>query len=85
MLRILFTEFDRACLDHNVYKLYTIGDCYVAMGVTNKNQRNPPKETFNVVELAFAMLEIIIRVRNLVNFQGLDMRIGIHTVSCCNF
>ena len=80
MLRILFTEFDHACFDHNVYKLYTIGDCYVVMGVADIRERNPPEEARNVVDLAFAMLSIIIRVRNLVNFQGLDMRIGVHTV-----
>jgi hypothetical protein len=68
MLRILFTEFDRACFDNNVYKLYTIGDCYVAMGVTDIRERNPSEEALRVVELAFVMLQIIIRVRNLINF-----------------
>ncbi len=35
MLRKLFTEFDRACLEMNTYKLYTIGDCYVVLGVVD--------------------------------------------------
>jgi class 3 adenylate cyclase len=35
MLRNLFTEFDKICLDHNLYKLYTIGDCYVVMGLVD--------------------------------------------------
>lgn len=33
MLRNLFTEFDKICLGQNVFKLYTIGDCYVVMGM----------------------------------------------------
>ena len=41
MLRKLFTEFDDHCLNQNVFKLYTIGDCYVCFGLTNKNDRNP--------------------------------------------
>ena len=68
MLRILFTEFDKICLDKKVYKLYTIGDCYVAMGLVNAQERDPPQEARNVVEFAMKMVEIIGTVRNLVNF-----------------
>lgn len=35
MLRNLFTEFDRYCLSKNIYKLYTIGDCYVILGIVD--------------------------------------------------
>lgn len=35
MLRNLFTEFDKKCLTQNCYKLYTIGDCYVAFGIVD--------------------------------------------------
>lgn len=42
MLRNLFTEFDKMCLRFNVYKVYTIGDCYVVMGFTNSAKRNVP-------------------------------------------
>jgi hypothetical protein len=31
MLRNLFTEFDKLTVVHNVFKLYTIGDCYVVV------------------------------------------------------
>lgn len=31
MLRRLFTAFDHSCYKHKCYKVYTIGDCYVAM------------------------------------------------------
>jgi hypothetical protein len=37
MLRNLFTEFDKKCLTQNTYKLYTIGDCYVALGIIDVN------------------------------------------------
>lgn len=40
MLRRLFEEFDKKCLEHKVYKLYTIGDCYVVMGFTNATKRS---------------------------------------------
>lgn len=40
MLRKLFEEFDKKCLEHNVYKVYTIGDCYVVLGFTNCYQRD---------------------------------------------
>lgn len=80
MLRNLFTEFDKKCLTQNVYKLYTIGDCYVVMGIVDITQRNPAVEAKNVVELGFQMIEIIRNVRRVIGFDGLDMRIGIHTV-----
>ena len=40
MLRNLFTDMDKMCLKFNVYKVYTIGDCYVVMGFTNSAKRN---------------------------------------------
>lgn len=41
MLKNLFVEFDRKCFDLNVYKLYTIGDCYVVIGMIDYENRNP--------------------------------------------
>lgn len=41
MLRTLFTEFDKECVSNNVYKVYTIGDCYVILGMTDIKNRNP--------------------------------------------
>ncbi len=41
MLKNLFVEFDRKCLEYNVYKLYTIGDCYVAIGMIDYSNRDP--------------------------------------------
>ncbi|CAD8105459.1 unnamed protein product [Paramecium primaurelia] len=79
MLRNLFTEFDKCCQDKNVYKLYTIGDCYVVMGMVDAKDRNPALEAKNTVELAFEMINIISKVRDKINNSDLDMRIGIHT------
>jgi len=41
MLKNLFVEFDKLCLELNTYKLYTIGDCYVAIGMVDLHNRNP--------------------------------------------
>ena len=37
MLRQLFTDFDNRCIYHKVFKLYTIGDCYVCFGINDNN------------------------------------------------
>jgi len=79
MLRKLFEEFDKKCLEHNVYKVYTIGDCYVVLGFTNCYQRDILQEAKNVVNMGLAMVEHIQLVREKFNFSELDMRIGIHT------
>ena len=63
MLSELFTEFDKMCLDHEVYKIYTIGDCYVVIGVVNANERNPPKECRNVVKFGYSLINIIKRLK----------------------
>jgi len=35
MLSGLFTDFDKMCQRLSVYKVYTIGDCYVALSFTD--------------------------------------------------
>ena len=62
-----------------MYKVYTIGDCYVAMGLINANKRNYYEEAINVINLGLDMVEIIKSVRKEINFEELHMRIGIHT------
>lgn len=64
---------------NKVYKLYTIGDCYVVLGAVNINKRNPAEQAYNVVKLAFDLVEIIKDVRTKINFNDLNMRIGVHT------
>lgn len=80
---MLFTAFDKKCLINHVFKLYTIGDCYVVMGVENVSKRDYVQEAENVVSMASAMLDEIKRIRKDFSFPltvELDMRIGIHTV-----
>jgi len=82
MLSQLFTAFDKECNKLNLYKLFTIGDCYVVMSFLDKNNRKKPKEEANdVVQLAIFMIKTIIEVRKKINFEKLNMRIGIHTVA----
>ena len=78
MLRDLFTEFDKLCLQNDVYKLYTIGDCYVALGLIDANERNAEEEARNVLQFAFDMINAIKSVRK--KNPELEMRIGIHIV-----
>ena len=80
MLRTLFTEFDKSCLKYKVYKVYTIGDCYVVMGFTNIIKRNPIEEAKNVVRMGLSMIDIIKEVKQKIGFKDMNMRIGIHTV-----
>ena len=56
MLRKLFEDFDKLCLKYNVYKVYTIGDCYVVLGFTNCYQRDYLQEAKNVVNMGLTMV-----------------------------
>ena len=78
MLSELFTRFDKMCLEHNVYKVHTIGDCYVVMGHTGEERRNSAKEAFNVVNFAYSIIDAIEECNNLFH-SSLGMRIGVHT------
>ena len=85
MLIELFKRMDNACVEFDVYKVHTIGDCFVVLGCTGKvqmNERNLVQEARNVVNIGRKMIEIIRSVRETkeVNFPDLNMRIGIHTV-----
>eukprot|EP00828_Plagiopyla_frontata_P010972 TRINITY_DN16007_c0_g1_i3.p2 TRINITY_DN16007_c0_g1~~TRINITY_DN16007_c0_g1_i3.p2 ORF type:complete len:166 (+),score=16.85 TRINITY_DN16007_c0_g1_i3:83-580(+) len=75
----LFTQFDQACVKNNVFKLYTIGDCYVVIGLMDAEHRNISEEAFRVVNFAFDMIEIIKDVKQNIKETDLGMRIGIHT------
>ena len=80
MLSSLFTNFDKECDRLNLFKIYTIGDCYVVMGfVDSKNRRSPREEAHSVAQLAISMISIISSVRKKIKFDALNMRIGIHT------
>lgn len=40
LLSKLFSRFDHLCEDNRVYKVHTIGDCYVIMGYNGKIDKN---------------------------------------------
>ena len=80
MVSALFTKFDKQCVKFDIYKVYTIGDCYVAMGFINKDKRNPGQEAHNMLQMAMEMVKIIEKTREEIKFDELNMRIGIHTV-----
>jgi phospholipid-translocating ATPase len=74
----LFTLFDKLCLQHNVYKVCTIGDCYVVMGYQTDRNRVPAREAENVLKFAKALIEVI-DDNNKTFGSTLSMRVGIHT------
>lgn len=76
MLSMLFTKFDESSVRNKVYKVHTIGDCYVAMGYRG-GMRNPVEECENMIKFAYSMIEIIEEVRK--EHKELNMRIGLHT------
>jgi class 3 adenylate cyclase len=80
MLSNLFTRFDKLCVIHKVYKVHTIGDCYVVMGYLEGKERDPHNECNSVVNMALSMISVIDKVNR---EKGIDlkMRIGIHTGS----
>lgn len=79
MLSEFFTRFDKMCVEFDVYKVHTIGDCYVAIGLNGSEfERNPSKECLNMINFAKSLLDII-DVVNSDLFLNLSMRIGIHT------
>ncbi|EGR29546.1 hypothetical protein IMG5_153630 [Ichthyophthirius multifiliis] len=78
MLQNIFVKFDKQCINHDVYKVYTIGDCYVVMGTINAKKRQYEVEAKNVINMAFSMIKII-QIAQKEGFPDIDMRIGIHT------
>ncbi len=62
-----------------MFKLYTIGDCYVILSFNDIYKRDLVEEAKNTILIGFEMIRIIRNVRKVINFEELDMRIGIHT------
>ena len=42
--------------------------------------RNYVTEAYNTLEMAFSMIKIIQKVKKEIDFEGLNMRIGLHIV-----
>lgn len=78
MLSKLFSNFDHLCVRHNVYKVHTIGDCYVILSFTDGERRDIAKECVNMVEIALDMIKTIQKVNKRQKTE-LNMRIGMHT------
>ena len=82
MLSKLFTVFDNLCMKHSVFKVCTIGDCYVVQGFKGDDDsiaqnRCPIIELENCINMAFDMLSSIEEI-NKKHKLNLGMRIGIH-------
>mmetsp|Transcript_17725 Transcript_17725/g.31998 ORF Transcript_17725/g.31998 Transcript_17725/m.31998 type:complete len:2024 (-) Transcript_17725:332-6403(-) len=77
MLSELFTNFDMLCVKFDVFKVCTIGDCYVVMGYTGLEYRDPAAECARVTEFAFEMIQVI-KDLNTKHKSELNMRIGVH-------
>ena len=58
MLNKLFGRFDELCELHDVFKVYTIGDCYVVIGFKDKAGliRDPCTEFVNLLNFSFNMV-----------------------------
>ncbi|CAG9312071.1 unnamed protein product [Blepharisma stoltei] len=78
MLSEVYTRFDKKCVENNVYKVHTIGDCYVAIGFVGNDNRDSERECLNIIKFAQSLNTIIDDV-NKELFLNLSMRIGVHT------
>ena len=80
MLSRLFNLFDIECENLGLFKLYTIGDCYVVMSFNDKLKRKSiEEEAKSILIMAQRMIHIINEVESRLK-NNLNMRIGIHTV-----
>lgn len=78
MLSELFTRFDKMCVQYNIYKVHTIGDCYVGMGYMVEHQRNPAKEAIYMLSFARSPIGVIEETNEKCSCE-LNIRIGMHT------
>ncbi|EGR30880.1 hypothetical protein IMG5_121780 [Ichthyophthirius multifiliis] len=76
-------EFEKSVLmDELVFEYWSTQiderDCYVIIGNTDHQQREPIQEAINVLKMAFSMIDIL--SKNIVLIQNqINIRIGIHT------
>ena len=81
MLSQLYSAFDQLTVKHEVYKVHTIGDCYVVLGLSDcqEGQRDHHSECVNVIEMAIDMIRQIKQINQTVQHLDIGMRIGVHT------
>lgn len=81
MLSKIFSVFDNLCINHNVYKVHTIGDCYVVSGFAQLEpgtRRNPIEECENTINIALDMIKSVKNINRDKN-TNFNLRIGLHT------
>ena len=65
LLSNLFTKFDQLCVSNRVYKVHTIGDCYVIMGYTGhislseRTKKVKEEEANNVIRTGFDIIDVL--------------------------
>jgi len=74
----LFAEFDESTAKLGLYKVCTIGDAYVVVNQPRLHPVDKYGNCFRLFTMGTWMLQTIVRVREQVKHQGLDMRIGLH-------
>ena len=79
MLNELFSRFDRIVARHDLEKIKTIGDCYMAAGGI---PRAAPEHLARIAEAALQMLDEATQVRA-PNGSKLTLRIGVHVGPVC--
>lgn len=81
MLSRLYKSFDNLTVKHHVYKVHTIGDCYVVLGLNDytENARDYHFECTSVVNMSIDMVRVIKSLNEEVENLNIGMRIGIHT------
>jgi guanylate cyclase len=73
MLNSMYTKFDKACGNHSVYKVETIGDAYMVVSGLPERTDNHAGE---IVEMGFDMLNNIDTVCNPATQEPLKIRVG---------
>mmetsp|Transcript_97973 Transcript_97973/g.187960 ORF Transcript_97973/g.187960 Transcript_97973/m.187960 type:complete len:242 (+) Transcript_97973:102-827(+) len=74
----LFAEFDETTVSLGIYKVCTIGDAYVVVNEPRTQVLDKFGDCERVFTLATKMLQIIEVQRVRVDFDALNMRIGLH-------
>ncbi|KAG2440999.1 hypothetical protein HXX76_003852 [Chlamydomonas incerta] len=76
MLHALYTKYDALCTLHGVYKVETIGDCW--MGATGLLAEDP-RHASAIVAFASDMFQAAASVRDPSTGKGVRIRVGIHS------
>ena len=86
MLQKLFAAFDKSTISKGLYKLCTIGDAYVATTEPFTTRWGATFDSWagcqRCIEFAEMMVTHIVKVREDLGIDELDMRIGLHYGNC---